>query len=462
MEPVFRPWQPIRGILSLVVIVALALGTVYLINPVQWVIFNSEFNMLLAIYMVFLILFLNAYVTGWPGRMYTPPYQIGWIGKRLTRWYQRSVRAAIHTGILAGLIALSYFVLRAAVGPNFPWMLFFEIQALFVFLVIALLFANWPLHRARQPIQGLGLLGIALAVSAILYPLLHNYGAFYQGAQNVPPEVLAVLLPPGTTPEYLGAINPNGAVEAFTMATLNTMFLLFIVLFYFLFDMWPFRLLKRQPWVGLSALVTIVLVSIAAWQVILVVGPALIQIDLPLTAGQGQGSAPLAALPLPDPVKVNIVMLYTLGAFQGPLIFAALTWSVTFLWWPTLVRTRSAFGQAPFNRQPWKGLILLAFSLPTAFLAYLFFQAIGFSLLPPVAWQVPGLIPPPLFQLVWMVINFLPGLATYTLFYGVVWESAPQPPLPPPAPDFQTYKPLRRVAPLEPQRRAELREKYVR
>lgn len=466
MEPPLRPWQPVRGILTLIVVLALGFVTFYLINPVQWIIYYSEFNMLLAIYMVFVILFLNGYVTGWPGRMYTPAYQLGWLGKKFTTWYQRGKRGAIHSAVLAGLIIATYFILRFSVGPNFPWMLFFEIQALFVFLAIALLFANWPLHKLRQPAQGLGLLAISLVLSVILYYTLHNYGPFYASAQNVPPPVLAVLLAPGTTPAYLASINPNGAYEAFFMATMNTMFLLYIVLIFFLFDMWPFRLLGKQPWVGLSALAGVVVLSVVTWNILLVVWPQIITVDVGLLSAAGfappgaTGLAPLAALP--PPAQFNISELYTLGAFEGPLIVGALIWSVVFLWWPTLTRTREVFGRAPYNRQPWKGLILTALSAVTAYLLYVGIQGFAFTLQPPIAWQIPGLVPPPFLSLLWLVINFLPGLATYILFYGVVWESWPQPPLPPPPPDFLLYKVEKRVAPLDEKKKAELASKYVR
>jgi len=438
----------------MLVVVLMGIATFAIFPPVEWIIRFSEFNMLLAIYLVFMLFLLHGYQRGWMDRMFAPPY-IGWIGRRLAP-YRRGVRALILTGVMAALIAVTYPILSATVGPNFPWMLFFEIQALFVFMHIALMFGNWPLHRLKQPIQGVGLLVIAFAISTILYVGLHDFSTFYADAQAVPPEVLAVLLPQPPGP-WLEAINPHGMVEAFTMATINTMFILYLCIFYFLFDMWPFRLLKKQPWIGITASIAVVSLSLITWWSALAIYPQIITVDMGLlTGGQAEGFAPLSALP---PIaQYNISMLYVLGAFEGPLIFGVLT-IVGFLWWPTTAMCRG--GRAPLNRQPVKGFTLTGLAAVAAILAFLGLSGFGYTLMPPEAWVIPGLIPPPFLLFLWLVICFLPGLSAYTVYYAAACESWPQPPLPPPHPDYLLYKPTEAPAPLPEKRERELKQKFV-
>lgn len=456
MQPPYRPWQPWRGLLALVVILAMGIATFSIFNPLDWIIRVSEVNMLLAIYLVFLIFLMHGYQRGWIERMFAPPY-IGWLGRRYAP-YRRWVRALILTGVMAALTAATYPIIRLTVGPSFPWMLFFEIQTLFVFLHIALIFGNWPLQRFKQPFQGIGLLIISYVVSTILYLALHNYSEFYLSAQAVPPQVLAVLLPPGTTPEYLAAINPNGMAEAFYMATMNTMFILYLCIFYFLFDMWPFRLLKKQPLIGITASIVVVSLSVLTWQLALIVYPKMVTVNLGLlTGGATTGLAPLSALPIP--AQINLTMLHVLGAFEGPLIFGVLTIAAVFLWWPTTAMCRG--GRGPFNRQPIKGLILMGLAVVIATGSFFGLSSFGYLLMPAEAWTVPGLIPAPFLLFLWLVICFLPGLSAYVVYYAAACESWPQPPLPPPHPDYLLYKTVKAPTVLLEKRKNELKEKFV-
>ncbi|MBM4401561.1 MAG: hypothetical protein FJ045_06390, partial [Crenarchaeota archaeon] len=290
-------------------------------------------------------------------------------------------------------------------------------------------------------------------MSTILYLGFHSYSQFYISAQAVPPEVLGVLLPPSATPEYLAAINPNGMAEAFYMATMNTMFILYLCIFYFLFDMWPFRLLKKQPWIGITASIAVISLSIITWKLALIVYPQVITVNMGLlTGGATTGLAPLSALP--TAAQINITMLHVLGAFEGPLIFGVLAIAAVFLWWPTTAMCRGA--KAPLNRQPLKGFILTGLAAVTATFAFFGLSRFGYILMPAEAWMVPGLIPPPFLLFLWLVICFLPGLSAYIVYYAAACESWPQPPLPPPHPDYLLYKTAEAPTALPKKRKDEL------
>ncbi|MEM4164451.1 MAG: hypothetical protein QXJ86_01240 [Nitrososphaerales archaeon] len=448
MMPPLKIWQPWRGILTLIVVVAMGIITFWLTfitpgpmgpsGPMNWIGYVSEYNMALVLHLVFLLFFLG-----------------GWIGQRFG-W---GLRSLVNLVVLLILMFVTFIIFRFTVGPTFPWMLFYEINTLNVFLIMALMFNNWPLHKVRQPYQGIGLLVIGFVVSSILYVVLHNYTPFYQQAAGLPPEVAAALVPAGTD---IAALNPNGVMDAFVMATLNTMFILFVCIFYFLFDLWPFRLLKKQPWIGISATAAAVIISLVVWNVALIVVPQIHQVDMSLLKAAGFAPPdvpdvlPLAALP--PAVQENITMLLMLGGFEGNLIWGTLVWAAIFMWWPTLLFTRG--GRAPFNRQPVKGFILLAFTIITAFIAFQLLHWYGLYLAPPQAWMVPNLIPPPYLIYLWLVISWLPGLSVYTVLYAVALESWPQPLLPPPPPDVHTY--LIGKQPIIMSSKEELKNRYVR
>lgn len=450
MEPPFKPWQPYRGIMVLIVVCVMGLITFLVAtNPATWIIRYSEFNMVAVLYLVFLLFFTGM------------PFQGGWFGNKLRR-PGLPMPLIVNTVLLLILVPVTWWVLRMTVGPPFPWMLFFEIQCLFVFLTIALLFGNWPLQRVKQPLQGIGLLIIGFVVGAILYWLLHDYSVFYAGAGAVPPEVLAVLLPQPPGP-WLELINPHGAVEAFLMATLNTMFILYLMIFFFLFDMWPFRLLKKQPWIGISATIVTVILSLITWHAALAIYPQVVSVDLSLLSGAGfappgaTGMAPLSALP--PPAITNIVMLHVLGAFEGPLIWATLIWSAVFMWWPTL--HFSVLGHLPYNKQPVKGFLLLILTIITAAIAFLGLHSVGLTIQPPQAWLIPGMIPPPYLILLWLVICWLPGLSMYTVYYAAACEGWPQTPTGPPPPDITLQDRGKPSAPLPEKKKEDIRSKYL-
>ncbi len=449
MMPPLKIWQPWRGILTLIVVVAMGVITFWASfftagpmgpsGPMNWIGYISEYHMALVLYLVFLLFFLQ-----------------GWIGQR-TGW---GLRSLVNLVVLLILMFVTFLILRFTVGPTFPWMLFYEINTLNVFLIMALLFQNWPLNKVRQPYQGVGLLAIGFVISSLLYILLHNYTPFYQQAAGLPPQVVALLVPAGTD---INALNPKGIMEAFAMATLNTMFILFVCIFYFLFDLWPFRLLKRQPWIGISATAVSVLLSLAVWNIALVVVPQIHQVNMDLfkTAGFAPPDAPSGFIPLallPPAVQENITMLLMLGGFEGNLIWGTLIWSAIFMWWPTLLFTRG--GRAPFNRQPVKGFILLALTIVTAFIAFQLLHWYGLFLAPDAAWMVPNLIPPPYLLYLWLVISWLPGLSVYTVLYAVALESWPQGLLPPPPPDPHLYTIGRQPVILGS--KEELRSRYAR
>lgn len=446
--PPMKIWQPYRGILSLIVIVALGIITFWLsfitpgpmgpMGPMNWIGYVSEWSMAFVLYLVFLLFFLQ-----------------GWIGQRFG-W---GVRSLVNLVALLALMAVTFIIFRFTAGPTFPWMLFYEINALNIFLIIALMFRNWPLQKVRQPYQGIGLLAIGFIVSSILYVALHNYTQFYGQAAALPKEVAALLVPAGTN---ILALNPGGAAEAFLMATLNTMFILYVCVFFFLFDMWPFRKLKKQPWIGIAATAAVVILSLATWNISLVVFPQIHQVNMDLLKAAGfvppaapSGFVPLSALP--PPVQESITMLNVLGGYEGPLIWGTLVWAAVFMWWPTLLFTRG--GKAPYNRQPVKGFILLVLTIITAYIAFEALKWYGFYLAPQPAWMVPNLIPPPYLIYLWLVISWLPGLSVYTVFYAVAFESWPQSLLPPPPPDPHMYEVAK--APVIRLPKEELR-KYVR
>lgn len=455
MEPPFKPWQPYRGIIVLIVVVFMAMVTFLVAtNPLSWVLKISEYNMVAVLYLVFLLFFTGK------------PFEGGWFGNKLREKFGPRVPwpFIFNTIFLLVFVPITFWIFEnlVGIGPSFPWILFFTIQCLYVFLTIALFFNNWPLQRLKQPYQSIGLLILALVVGWILYRGFHDYTAFYEGAKAVPPEVLAVLLPKPPGP-WLEAINPHGMVDGFLMATMNTMFILYLCIIFFLFDMWPFRLLKKQPWIGLSATAFTIILSIGSWYAALAIYPQIVMVDLGLLAKAGfappeaTGLVPLAALP--PPAITNIVMLHVLGAFEGPLIFATLIWSAIFMWWPTL--HFSALGRQPYNRQPVKGFLLLVLVIITAAIAYYGMYWVGMTIQPPIAWQVPGMIPPPYYIFLWLVICWLPGFSVYTVYYAVACEAWPQPPTGPPPPDITLQKPGKPPVPLTGRRKEDLKAKYL-
>ena len=449
MMPPLKIWQPWRGILTLIVVVGAGIITFWLSfntpgpmgpsGPMNWIGYIAEYHMALVNMMVFLLFFMQ-----------------NWIGQRFG-W---GLRSLVNLAILLVLMFVLFLIYRFTVGPTFPWMLFYEINTLNVFLIMALLFQNWPLQKVRQPYQGLGLLAIGFVVSTILYILLHDYTPFYQQAAALPPEVAALLVPAGTD---LAALNPGGAMDAFVMATLNTMFILFACIFYFFFDLWPFRLLKKQPWIGISATAVVVILSLVVWNLALIIVPQIHQVNMDLfkAAGFAPPDAPSGFLPLsalPPAVQENITMLLVLGSLEGNLIWATLIWAAVFMWWPTLLFTRG--GRAPFNRQPVKGFILLALAIVTAYIVFQGLYWWGLQLAPEPAWMVPNLIPPPYLLYLWLVICWLPGFSVYTVLYAVAMESWPQPLLPPPPPDPHLY--MVGKEPVLRSSKDEIKSKYVR
>jgi hypothetical protein len=86
---------------------------------------------------------------------------------------------------------------------------------------------------------------------------------------------------------------------------------------------------------------------------------------------------------------------------------------------------------------------------------------VGMTIQPPIAWQVPGMIPPPYFIFLWLVICWLPGFSVYTVYYAVACEGWPQPPTGPPPPDITLQKLGKPPVPLAGKRKEDLKSKYL-